>query len=288
MDSAQSESMHGVRVALVSGCSSGIGKATARQLAHAGWLVYAGLRRGSDSPGSAPERAGLRPISLDVTDEMQLRSAIERIGAETGRLDALINNAGVDHLAAVEEQPESALRNVMEVNFFGAMALTRLALPLLRHTAPSFIVMVSSLSGLLGLPGGSAYCASKFALEGAAEALRHEVGRFGIRVALIEPGGYASAMSAKRTGTARDPLSPYAPMLEHLAGAPAQSADPIGVALRIIEAIESGAPQLRYPVGDQALAVTASLATLDDISRQRYARTVTDLEWWHDGKSSPD
>ena len=82
-------------------------------------------------------------------------------------------------------------------------------------------------------------------------------------------------------------MSPYAPMIEHLARARAPTADPLGAALCIAEAIENGAPLLRYPAGGQALAVTASLATLDDIARQRYARTVTDLEWWHDGKSSP-
>lgn len=287
MDPVQFESKDGPRVALVSGCSSGIGKATARRLADAGWTVYAGQRRLGASEVSPCRGEGVSPIALDVTDETQMRAAIERISTETGRLDALINNAGVDHLAVVEEQADVALRAVMEVNFFGAMALTRLALPLLRRRSPSFIVMVSSLSGLLGLPGSSAYCASKFALEGAAEALRHEVARFGVRVVLVEPGGYASALNAKRLGASRDPASPYAPMLDHLARAPEPTADPSGVALCIIEAIESGAPLLRYPAGGQALAVMASLSTLDDVARQRYARTVTDLEWWNDGKSSP-
>jgi NAD(P)-dependent dehydrogenase (short-subunit alcohol dehydrogenase family) len=225
---------------------------------------------------------------LDVTVPAQLRAAIDQIASQSGRLDALVNNAGVDSLGAVEDQPEETLRSVMEVNFFGAMALTRLALPLMRQGRGGTVVMLSSLSGLIGLPGSSAYCASKFALEGAAEALRNEVGRFGIGVALIEPGAFATAMSAKRRMPAHyPPSSPYRAMLEHLAGAASSGADAAPVADLILEVIESGAPQLRYPAGAQARTVVARLATLDDPGRQRYARTVTDLEWWHHGSPGP-
>ena len=272
------------RVALVSGCSSGIGRLTARRLARAGWLVYAGQR----SPDADPHPPGLRSVPLDVTDSAQLRSAIDLVASQCGRLDALVNNAGVDSLGSVEDQPEEALRSVMEVNFFGAMALTRLALPLMRRGQRSSVVMVSSLSGLIGLPGSSAYCASKFALEGATEALRNEVGRFGIGVALIEPGAFATAMAAKRRMPPNDPASsPYRPMLEHLARAALSEADASPVADLILEVIESGAPQLRYPAGAQARAVVAHLATLDDSARQGYARSGSDLAWWHDGRSGP-
>ena len=221
MESIQSERPRGARAALISGCSSGIGFVTARRLASAGWIVFAGIRRPGDRDGLGLLReVGARPLPMDVTDPLQLRAAIDHVSAETGRLDALINNAGVDYLGALEDQPEHALRSVMEVNFFGAMALTRFALPLMRKTQPTTIIMISSLSGLLGLPGSSAYCASKFALEGATEALRNEVGRFGVRVALIEPGAYGTAMGGKRSVTADyPPSSPYLPMLEHLAQA---------------------------------------------------------------------
>lgn len=285
MESTQSESPRGARVALISGCSSGIGYVTARRLASTGWIVFAGLRRPSDRDGLGPLRqVGARPLPLDVTDPLQLRAAIDQVSADTGRLDALINNAGVDYLGALEDQPEHALRSVMEINFFGAMALTRSALPLMRRSRHSTIIMISSLSGLLGLPGSGAYCASKFALEGAAEALRNEVARFGVRVALIEPGAYATAMGGKR-GVAADypPSSPYLPMLEHLAQAPAALAEPSPVADLILEVIESCAPRLRYAAGEQARQVCAHLTSLDDTARQRYARTVTDLEWWYEG-----
>ena len=274
---------HESRVALVSGCSSGIGRLTARRLARAGWVVYTGLRRPDDTSESADHPPGLRPLTLDVTNPAQLRSAIDQVSSQSGRLDALVNNAAIDSLGAVEDQPEEILRSVMEVNFFGAMALTRLALPLMRQGQGGVVVMVSSLSGLIGLPGSSAYCASKFALEGAAEALRNEVGRFGIGVALIEPGAYATAMSAKRRLSPHCPASsPYRHMLEHLARPPASpEADASPVADLILEVIESGAPQLRYPAGAQAQAVVAHLATLDDAGREQYARRVADLEWWH-------
>jgi NAD(P)-dependent dehydrogenase (short-subunit alcohol dehydrogenase family) len=288
MQSTESDFERSGRVALVSGCSSGIGRVIAGHLAGAGWVVYAGLRGDLDAGAGADVRAlGLHPLALDVTDPAQCAAAIERIEAERGRLDALVNNAGVDALGAVEDQPQDALRSVMEVNFFGAMALTRCALPLLRRGPGTTIVMVSSLSGLLGLPGSSAYCASKFALEGAAEALRNEVGRFGVRVSLIEPGGFASAMSRKRVLAADyPPDSLYRPMLEHLAGAAPSLADPAPVAELVLSIIESPAPRLRYAAGDQAVDVVARLATLDDESRQRYARAVTDLDWWHEGGAS--
>jgi NAD(P)-dependent dehydrogenase (short-subunit alcohol dehydrogenase family) len=285
MQSHESDFERGGRVALVSGCSSGIGRVIAAHLARAGWVVFAGLRRGHDAAAGEGLRAlGLHPLALDVTDSAQCAAAIERIGTKLGRLDALVNNAGVDTLGAFEDQPEHALRSVMEVNFFGAMALTRRALPLMRRGRGATIVMVSSLSGLLGLPGSSAYCASKFALEGAAEALRNEVGRFGVRVSLIEPGGFASAMSSKRVLAADCPAdSPYGPMLRHLARAQPAITDPTPVAELVLEIIKSPAPQLRYAAGKQAIEVVARLATLDDEGRQAYARAVTDLDWWHEG-----
>jgi NAD(P)-dependent dehydrogenase (short-subunit alcohol dehydrogenase family) len=272
-------------VALISGCSSGIGRVIARHLAGAGWVVFAGLRCHPDGRAADGLRAeGLHPLALDVTDAAQCAAAIERIAAERGRLDALVNNAGIDALGALEDQPEHELRSVMEVNFFGAMTLTRHALPLMRRGRRSSIVMVSSLSGLLGLPGSSAYCASKFALEGAAEALRNEVGRFGVCVSLVEPGGFASAMSSKRVLAANYPVdSPYVPMLRHLAGARAAIADPTAVAELVLSIIDSAAPRLRYAAGNQAVEVVARLATLDDEGRQAYARAVTDLGWWHEG-----
>jgi NAD(P)-dependent dehydrogenase (short-subunit alcohol dehydrogenase family) len=283
MRSNESDLGHGGRVALVSGCSSGIGRLVAGHLGRAGWVVYAGLRHGNDEAAAEALRAqGLYPLVLDVTDSTQCAAAIARIESERGRLDALVNNAGVDSLGALEDQPEHALRTVMEVNFFGALALTRHALPLMRRGQATTIVMMSSLSGLLGLPGSGAYCASKFALEGAAEALRNEVGRFGVRVSLIEPGGFASAMSSKRVPAADYPaMSPYAPMLEHLARARAATADPTPVAELVLAIIESPAPRLRYAAGKQAVEVVARLATLDDEGRQAYARAVTDLDWWH-------
>jgi NAD(P)-dependent dehydrogenase (short-subunit alcohol dehydrogenase family) len=278
------DSKHGRsgRVALISGCSSGIGRVTAGHLAGAGWTVYAGLRHdegGRAADGLRAER--LHPLPLDVTNAAQCAAAIERIAADCGRLDALVNNAGIDSLGALEDQPDYALRSVMEVNFFGALRLTRCALPLMRRGRDTTIVMMSSLSGLLGLPGSSAYCASKFALEGAAEALRNEVARFGVRVCLIEPGGFASAMSSKRVLTADYPAdSPYLPMLEHLAAAPPAVADPKPVAELVLSILDSPAPRLRHAAGTQAIAVVARLATLDDRDRQEYAREVTGLGWW--------
>jgi NAD(P)-dependent dehydrogenase (short-subunit alcohol dehydrogenase family) len=166
--------------------------------------------------------------------------------------------------------------------------LTRRALPLMRRGRRTTIIMMSSLSGLLGLPGSSAYCASKFALEGAAEALRNEVGRFGVWVCLIEPGGFASAMSGKRMIAADYPAdSPYVPMLRHLTHAPPAVADPAPVAELVLSIIDDPAPRLRYAAGIQAGQVVARLDTLDDRSRQDYALAVTGLGWWQGGGIEP-
>lgn len=274
-------------MALVSGCSSGIGQLTARTLAGAGWIVYTGLHTAAGIHlAAASSSEQLRPLPLDLTDPAQILAAVRRVQRETGRLDALVNNAGIDSVSAVEDQSERDLRAVMEVNFFGALALTRAALPLMRRRDHSVIVMISSLSGLIGLPGSSAYCASKFALEGATESLRNEVGRFGIRVALIEPGGHATAMHAKRHLPVDYPLaSPYRPMVEQLVQARPASADPSAVAELVLFVIEHHAPRLRYAAGLQAEQVVAHLATLDDAARQRYALAVTNLEWWDAGAS---
>jgi NAD(P)-dependent dehydrogenase (short-subunit alcohol dehydrogenase family) len=285
MQSQESIPVRNSRVALISGCSGGIGRVIATHLAGAGWVVFAGLRRDESGRAADGLRAqGLHPLPLDVTDPVQCAAAIGRIETDWGHLDALVNNAGIDSLGALEDQPEHALRSVMEVNFFGALELTRRALPLMRRRRRSTIVMVSSLSGLLGLPGSSAYCASKFALEGAAEALRNEVARFGVRVCLIEPGGFASAMSSKRVLAPEYPAeSPYLPMLRHLADAAPATADPTPVAELVLSIIDSPAPRLRYAAGIQAVDVVARLATLDDRGRQEYARAATGLGWWHEG-----
>jgi len=278
------------KAALVSGCSTGFGHAIVRELAKLGYRVYAGLRRLTDAAAFPAELRDIVPIQLDVTDAAQVRAAVAAIRGDVGALDVLVNNAGIDIPGALEDLPEKYLREVMEVNFFGALALTRAALPLLRSRPQSAVVMISSLSGLVGLPGSGAYCASKFALEGATESLRHEVARFGVRVALIEPGGYDTAMATKRKLPPDYPAtSPYLPLVESLisASSAGPGRDPSDIAEFVARLIASNSTQLRHPAGRQAEQLFERLRTMDDGARQAFVREAFGTGWWEDGQRSP-
>lgn len=172
------------RTVLITGCSSGIGKATAARLAKAGWDVWATARR----PETLAELTGCRPLALDVTDESSMRAAIDTVLAESGRIDALVNNAGYSLSGAVETLDVKEIRREFETNVFGLVRLTQLVLPSMREQRAGRIVNIGSMGGKLTFPGGGAYHASKYAVEAFSDALRYEVAGFGVQVVLIEPG----------------------------------------------------------------------------------------------------
>lgn len=242
------------RVVLITGCRSGFGLATARDAAKRGWTVYAGLRDVSTAPAFEGD---VRPVQLDVTLAEDREAAIVRITREAGRLDGLVNNAGRPLGGFLETIDEDELRDLFEVNVFGTWAMTRAALPLLRQSAPSTIVMVSSTSGLLPLPGLGAYASSKFAIEGMAESWRHELRPFGVRVALVEPGAFRTEIFARNRRVARhahDADSPYAPWTVGLldrfdATVQRMARDPSEVGARIVQLLEHPHPPLRNPIG---------------------------------------
>ena len=192
------------RVALVTGASSGIGEATARQLIAAGWRVYAGARRVDRMQPLAA--AGARLLALDVTDDASMQQAIDTIRRDEGRLDALVNNAGYGSYGALEEVPLDEGRRQFEVNVFGLARLTQLALPMMRAQRSGRIVNITSIGGKIGEPFGSWYHATKFAVEGLSDSLRMELYPFGIDVVIIEPG----AIKTEWNGIARDGLTPEA------------------------------------------------------------------------------
>lgn len=172
---------------LITGASRGIGRATALRLAASGWDVLAGVRREEDGSSLASESTRITPVLLDITNA----DHIARVAAEVTQLDALVNNAGFALLGPVEGVPLDALRQQLEVNFFGHVAVTQALLPRLRESRGR-IVFTSSLSGRIATPLTGAYNASKFALEGAADALRMELKPWGIKVALVEPAQIAT------------------------------------------------------------------------------------------------
>ncbi len=174
------------KAVLVTGCSSGIGRASALRLARSGWKVYATARR----PESIAELgdAGCRTLALDVTDEDSMRAAVEAVEQAEGAVGVLINNAGYSQSGAIETVPMQAVRRQFETNVFGLVRLTQLVLPKMRAQRWGKIVNLGSMGGRLTFPGGGYYHATKHALEAISDALRFELRGFGIDVILLEPG----------------------------------------------------------------------------------------------------
>jgi NAD(P)-dependent dehydrogenase (short-subunit alcohol dehydrogenase family) len=174
------------KAVLITGCSSGIGEATARRLAGRGWIVYASARRlESIEPLAA---AGCELLQLDVTDEQSMRAGVEKVERAHGAVGVLVNNAGYSQGGAIEQVPLEAVRRQFETNVFGAIALIQLVLPGMRTQHWGKIVNVGSMGGRLTFPGGGLYHATKYSLEAISDALRFEVKGFGVDIVLVEPG----------------------------------------------------------------------------------------------------
>ena len=261
-------------VVLITGCSSGIGRATAAHLAAAGHTVIATARRVDDLADLAV--AGCRTLALDVTDEASMRAAVDAVEATHGRIDVLVNNAGYSQSGAVESVPLARTRAQFETNVFGPLRLTQLVLPGMRRRGAGRIVNVSSMGGKLVFPGGGVYHASKYALEALSDALRYELRSFGIAVVLIEPGliktNFAATVGTRLSGlaaeapTASDAAVVYADFNDTVARGTAaayergpmarMAGEPIDVARVIAKAIAAPRPRARYTV---ALSATVFL-----------------------------
>ena len=288
-------------IVLITGCSSGMGHAAALAFARAGDTVIASMRDTGKATTlrAAAEDAALdvRIVALDVTQPATFARTIESIVTDCGRLDVLVNNAGVLRAGALEDLGERGLREVMEVNFFGPLLLTRAALPQMRRQRSGCIIMISSLSGIAGLPGDVAYTASKFAVEGATEALRHEVDRWNIRLALVEPGLYATRIfdsslpGANPLPAAYPADSPYRVLVEHrlreLRARLPQAFDPQQVGELLVTISRSDGRQLRWPADATARKVLTTMFAQDDATRDAFLRGVSGTDWWSEGGAPP-
>ena len=173
-------------VALVTGASSGIGEATARRLHGLGYTVYAAARRVDRMTDLAD--AGIRTVRADLTDDAAMVALIDRIIADTGRIDVLVNNAGYGSYGSLEDVPMAEARRQVEINVFALARLTQLALPHMRAQRSGYVINISSMGGKFGEPLGSWYHATKYAVEGLSDSIRPELAPFGIHVVVIEPG----------------------------------------------------------------------------------------------------
>ena len=266
-------------VALITGCSSGIGKLSALEFARRGHRVYASMRNLQGASYlravAQAERLAIEIIQLDVTDAASVKDAVAQIIAREGRIDILVNNAGFGSHGPVEDYDDDEIRQVFETNFFSAIRVTRAVLPAMRAQRSGTIVMVSSISGVRTFPFMAVYSASKFALEAISNGLRYELRPFGIRVVLIEPGNFKTRAGANmhfprrvrdgaKEGTA-DPL--YARIIKHRMKAAGDLAlgDATDVARVIVDAAEAENPQARYLVGRDALELAA--LSVEDFER---------------------
>jgi NAD(P)-dependent dehydrogenase (short-subunit alcohol dehydrogenase family) len=190
------------KAVLITGCSSGIGRATALRLTRASWKVYATARR----PETLSElaEAGCETLALDVTDEQSMAVAVAQIEQAEGAVGVLINNAGYSQSGAIETVPLDAVRRQFETNVFGLVRLTQLALPKMRAQRWGKIVNVGSMGGKLSFPGGGHYHATKHALEAISDAMRYELAGFGIDVILLEPGLITTEFGETATASMAD------------------------------------------------------------------------------------
>lgn len=239
---------------LVTGASSGIGRAAAQRMADDGWEVVATARDEADLAGLREE--GFSAYRLEMTDAEDLARVAADV-AEDG-LDGLVNNAGVGVMGPVEMLPVEAWRRQFEVNLFGHMELTRLLIPALRRRRGR-IVFLSSLAGRISIPMMGAYCASKFALEAAADALRMELRRDGIRVSLVEPGPVETQFQDTARRNLREATVPaersYEEAIDHLAREMMTGFGTVGggrVARKVRRALVARWPRARYRVGGLA------------------------------------
>jgi NAD(P)-dependent dehydrogenase (short-subunit alcohol dehydrogenase family) len=247
------------RAVLITGCSTGIGRATAELLAAHGWTVYATARR----PESIQDLvgAGCRILSLDVCDENSMRAAVETVEREQGAVGVLVNNAGYGQEGAFESTPMTEVRRQFETNVFGLVRLTQLCLPGMRRQRWGKIVNLSSMGGKLTFPGGAFYHATKHAVEALSDALRFEVQGFGIDVIVVEPGPIKTRFGDTAVGS----------ITGHAGDDPTYAAFNQAVAAMIREAYEG--PMGRLAAGPEAVAHVIKKAL--DVGRPATRYTVT-------------
>ncbi|QRK06502.1 SDR family oxidoreductase [Archangium violaceum] len=241
-------STKGSKVVLVTGASSGIGRACAELLSARGHTVYGTSRKPSPAP------TGYRMLELDVTREESVQKGVSTVLEEQGHVDVVVNNAGYALAGPIEETSMEEARRQLDTNFFGVLRVCHAVLPSMRARGSGLIVNVSSLGGVVGLPFQGLYSASKFALEGLTESLRQEVASFGIQVTSLQPGDVRTPITENRVRVQRcGPDSPYRSAFEtalgiiekeERAGAPVEL-----VARRLLELVDRKQVGVRYSVG---------------------------------------
>jgi len=256
------------KTVLITGASSGFGRATVKVFAKQGWNVIASMR----SPEKETELSGIEGIlvtRLDVTDKGSIQEAIQAGIRKFGAIDVLVNNAGYGAIGVLEAAPEDVIRQQFEVNLFGLIEVTKGVLPYMRARQSGVIINVSSVGGRMTFPFCSLYHATKFAVEGLTESLQYELDPLGIHVKIVEPGGYKTdfagrSMSLYGAGGLDGYQERFDKLLKRLDQWP-MSENISEVADVIYEAASDGTEKLRYPVGHDALPILEARRQMNDV-----------------------
>jgi NAD(P)-dependent dehydrogenase (short-subunit alcohol dehydrogenase family) len=265
------------RVVLVTGASSGVGQSTARLLSQRGYRVFGTSR----NPAVAPELPGVEMLPLDVRADDSVRACLDAVTRIAGRLDILVNNAGYELAGALEETSLDEAKAQFETNFFGVLRMAKAVLPVMRRQKQGQIITISSLSGIAPIPFMGIYSASKFAVEGYTEALRHELKPFGIHVSLIEPGFLHTAMMSHRQVTT-ERIAGYDPWrqrsLDAIRAYEEKGPEAELVAETVLKVAASKAPRLRYLTGRQAKVIAGLRRLLPEAAFAQGSRSTFRLD----------
>jgi short-subunit dehydrogenase len=262
------------KVAIITGASKGIGLEIAHSLHRAGYVVYGTSRKVSDH-----SRLSFKLLPLEVRSDESVAELVRQVLDEAGRIDVLINNAGYDVYGSAAGTSMEELHAQMDVNFYGAVRMARAVLPTMKRQKSGYIINISSIGGLLSLPFNSAYAASKFAMEGYFEAMRHEVRPFGVYVSLVEPQGVKTDTLDSSIQSIAHEVTDHEEQLKRMiermrADGKASGLKPVVVAHVVRKILSTKRPRLRYPVGGLATFMPTMKSLMPQTMFERFISSM--------------
>ena len=266
------------KVWFITGCSTGFGRELTKEVLEKGYQVVVTARKTADIEHfvtSYPDTA--IAVQLDVTNKSEIDAAVEMAMQKFGRIDVLVNNAGIGYFGAIEESDEEEVRRMFEINVFGLASMTRAVLPIMRKQRSGHILNVASIGGLMSFPGVGFYNATKYAVDGLSESLMKEVAHLGIKVTIICPSGFRTDWAGRSAKNAEVEIEDYAPSAhqnkEAIRGYSGnQPGDPVRAAKAIVKAVETEHPPLRLLLGVAAL----------NNARKKLVELKTDFDAWEE------
>ena len=277
------------KVALVTGSSTGIGFETSLALARNGFYTYATMRTLQDSNKildiSKKEQLPLEVLHLDVNDDKSIIDTINKINEKNNRIDVLVNNAGYALAGPLEGTSMDEIRAQFDTNFFGAIKVMQSVIPIMRNRRSGRIVNITSMGGRVAVPLDPIYHGTKFALEGVSECIRYELGSFGIRIILVEPGAVGSNFwkNLKMTSVSQNPHSPYRQVIDNVSEVFSKMTEnvihPSEVAKVVVDAVTSGDPEFRYVVGKDANMIIDAKKNMSEREYEHFIKEQFNLKY---------